>query len=57
VCSDLPIRWVDESDLEAQELLVFFHQQLNLALNDAIIQELRDRMATLAHSKKYGHFS
>jgi hypothetical protein len=51
--SDLPSSDVDESDLEQQELLMFFHQQLNLALNNAIAQELRDRITALERSKKY----
>jgi hypothetical protein len=51
--SDLPSSGVDESEIEQQELLTFFHQQLNLALDAAIAQELRDRIATLERSKKY----
>jgi hypothetical protein len=51
--SDLPIGDADESDLEQQELLMFFHQQLNLALNAGIARELRDRVAVLERSKKY----
>ena len=51
--SDLPNGLADESDLEQQELLMFFHQQLDLALNAAIVQELRDRVAALERSKKY----
>ncbi|MDX2230234.1 MAG: hypothetical protein NW220_11395 [Leptolyngbyaceae cyanobacterium bins.349] len=51
--SDLPSTDVEEFDLEQQELLMFFHQQLDLALNVAIIQELRDRVAALERSKKY----
>ena len=51
--SDLPSSDVDESDLEQQELLMFFHQQLNLALNNAIAQELRDRITALERSKNY----
>lgn len=51
--SDLPSSHTDESDLEQQELLMFFHQQLDLALNAAITQELRDRVAALERSKKY----
>jgi hypothetical protein len=51
--SDLPSSNVDESDLEQQELLLFFHQQLDLALKAAIAQELRDRVAALERSKKY----
>lgn len=51
--SDLPSSQLDELDLEQQELLTFFHQQLNLALNAGIAQELRDRVAALERSKKY----
>lgn len=51
--SDLPSSEADESDLEQQEWLTFFHQQLDLALNAAIAQELRDRVAALERSKKY----
>ena len=51
--SDLPSRAVDEVDVEQQEILTFFHQQLNLALKASIIQVLRDRIATLARSKTY----
>ena len=51
--SDLPGSEADESDLEQQELLMFFHQQLNLALKAAIDRALRDRIATLKCSKKY----
>ena len=51
--SDLPGSDADERDLEQQELLLFFHQQLDLALNAAIAEALRDRVATLEHSKKY----
>ncbi|NJO80551.1 MAG: hypothetical protein HC827_19960 [Cyanobacteria bacterium RM1_2_2] len=50
---DLPHCDPDESDLEQQELLTFFHQQLDLALNAGIAQELRDRIAALERSKKY----
>ncbi|NJP10962.1 MAG: hypothetical protein HC866_17005 [Leptolyngbyaceae cyanobacterium RU_5_1] len=51
--ADLPSSQLDESDLEQQELLMFFHRQLHLALNAAIAQELRDRVAALERSKKY----
>ena len=51
--SDLPGNDADELDLEQQELLLFFHQQLDLALNAAIAKELRDRVAMLERSKKY----
>ena len=51
--SDLPSRETDESDLEQQEVLRFFHQQLYLALNAVMAQELHDRRAALARSKKY----
>ena len=51
--SDLPDSKADDLDLEQQEMLIFFHQQLDLALNAAIGQELRDRVAALERSKKY----
>jgi hypothetical protein len=47
----------DESDLEQQEVLAFFEQQLNLALNAGIIQELRDRVSALERSKSYAPFA
>lgn len=53
LCLDLPISNVDEFALEEQELLDFFHQQLNLALKAAIAQALRDRIAALEQSKNY----
>lgn len=51
--ADLPSNDADESDLEQQEWLMFFHEQLDLALNAAIAQELSDRHAALERSKKY----
>ncbi len=51
--SDLPSSAPDETHLEQQEMLMFFHQQLDLALNDGIAQELHDRIAALKRSKKY----
>jgi hypothetical protein len=51
--SDLPGSEADELDLEQQEVLLFFQQQLDLALNAAIVQALRDRVATLERSKTY----
>ena len=51
--SDLPSYHADEADMEQQELLMFFHQQLNLALNTGIAQELHNRVAALERSKKY----
>ena len=51
--ADLPSSDADESDLEQQEVLMFFHQQLDLALNAAIAQELGDRVAALERSKRY----
>lgn len=55
--SDLPTNNLDELDLEQQALLMFFHQQLDLALNAAIVQELHDRVAALERSKKYAPLS
>lgn len=51
--SDLPNREADESDLEQQAVLRFFHQQLHLALDVVMAQELHDRRVALEHSKKY----
>jgi hypothetical protein len=51
--SDLPIYQADETDMEQQELLMFFHQQLTLALNASMAQELQNRVAALERSKTY----
>ena len=51
--TDLPSYHTDESEMEQQEWLTFFHQQLQLALNDAIVKGLCNRVAALEQSKKY----
>jgi hypothetical protein len=51
--SDFPSSDRDEFDLEQQEFLAFFHQQLDLAMSAAIAQELHQRIAALERSKKY----
>jgi hypothetical protein len=55
--SDLPAYGVNESELEQQEMLTFFQQQLEQALNQAISQELGDRIHTLQRSKAYAAFA
>jgi len=55
--ADLPNINTDELDFEQQELLMFFHQQLELALNTAIAKELGDRITALEGSKKYAPFA
>ena len=47
ILSDLPSHYADESDMEQQELLMFFHQELNIVLNKGIIQEVHNRVAAL----------
>ena len=54
---DLPHSYLNESNLEQQEILEFLHQQLKLALVAAIAQEIRSRIATLQKSKKYATFA
>jgi hypothetical protein len=51
--SDLPSYDVDELEMEERDLLIFFRQQLDLALNAAIDRELKDRLAALKRSKNY----
>jgi hypothetical protein len=51
--SDLPSCEIDAADLDRQELLLFFQQQLHLALTAAIARAVRDRITTLECSKKY----
>lgn len=50
---DLPHDSLNELELEQQEVLEFLHQQLMLALAEAIEQEIRDRISNLQKSKKY----
>ncbi|MDJ0707593.1 MAG: hypothetical protein QNJ46_30320 [Leptolyngbyaceae cyanobacterium MO_188.B28] len=51
--TDLPSHHIDAARMEQQEWLTFFHQQLQLALNDAIVQGLKNRIVALERSKKY----
>jgi hypothetical protein len=55
--SDIPLATVSEFDVEQQEFLAFFHEQLQLALEQAIQQELENRIAYLQKSKGYGAFA
>ena len=55
--SDLPSYSADELDIEQQEMLSFFHQQLHLALTTGITQELKNRVIALNRSKKYASFA
>jgi hypothetical protein len=50
---DLPYQSLDEVDIEHGEILDFLHEELELALNEALEQEIRDRIAVLQKSKKY----
>jgi hypothetical protein len=58
--SDLPYDAASESDLERQEqqeLLVFFYEQLQLALVNSIQQAIHDRIIYLRNSKSYITFA
>lgn len=55
--SDLLIDNLNELDIEQQEILDFFHEQLSFALKSAIEQEIGDRMNRLRKSKKYSPFA
>jgi hypothetical protein len=57
VRTDLPHNPSDEVDGEQQELLAFFHEQLQTALVDAIEHEICDRIKTLEKSKGYAVFA
>ncbi|HAA27267.1 MAG TPA: hypothetical protein DCE56_05765 [Cyanobacteria bacterium UBA8553] len=50
---DLPYESLNELDVEQQDFLEFFHQQLGLALDRAIEKEICDRITKLEKSKKY----
>ena len=54
---DLPHSYLNESNLEQQEILEFLHQQLRLALVAAIAQEIRSRIASLETSRNYATFA
>lgn len=51
--SDLPSYDADELDMEERDFLIFFRQQIDLALNATINRELKDRLAILKRSKNY----
>ncbi|MBD1848178.1 hypothetical protein H6F89_33470 [Cyanobacteria bacterium FACHB-63] len=51
--SDLPHTEIDELDIEQQEFLEFIYQQLQVALVQAIDQELGNRLDRLHHSRRY----
>ncbi|MBD2103045.1 hypothetical protein [Leptolyngbya sp. FACHB-261] len=50
---DLPYTSLNELELEQQELLEFLHQQLRIALVQAVEQEVRARIERLKNSRKY----
>ncbi len=54
---DLPTDSQDELDVEQREILEFLHEQLKLALVEAIQQEISDRITYLQKSKKYAPLS
>ncbi|MEC4816051.1 MAG: hypothetical protein SAK29_22685 [Scytonema sp. PMC 1069.18] len=54
---DLPSNSVDEVDLEHKELLEFLQKQLQLALKEAIAQEVQANITKLTKSKKYEPFA
>jgi hypothetical protein len=55
--SDLPVVIENELDVEQQEFLIFFHEQLQLALQQSIRQEVSDRITHLRQSKGYAAFA
>jgi hypothetical protein len=55
--SDLPLVTVSELDVEQQEFLAFFHEQLQFALKQSIRQEIENRIAHLKKSKGYAAFA
>lgn len=55
--SDLPTDSLNESDVEQQEVLDLLYRQLNLALNQAIEQEIKNCIERLEKSKKYAPFA
>jgi hypothetical protein len=57
VRADLPHETSHSTDVEQQEFLAFLNQQLMTTLTEAIEQCIRDRVATLAGSKRYRSFS
>ncbi|NMG19260.1 hypothetical protein DP116_07255 [Brasilonema bromeliae SPC951] len=55
--TDLPADNLNEVDIEEQEILDFLHEQLSLALKNAIEQEIGDRIKILKKSKNYAVFA
>jgi hypothetical protein len=55
--SDLPLASGKELDIEQQEFLAFFHEQLQIALGQSIRQELSNRITYLQKSKGYAAFA
>lgn len=51
--TDLPTDFLNELDVERRELMDFLHEQLKLALVDAIAQEIRASITKLEKSKTY----
>jgi hypothetical protein len=54
---DLPVSYLDEADLEKQELSEFLYQNLEVVLSDVIQQEVEDNVNKLRKSKKYAPFA
>ncbi len=54
---DLPSDAINAFDTEEQEFLEFLHQQLSLALTQAIEQAIQTQIAQLKQSKKYAPFA
>lgn len=55
--TDLPSTVINELDVEQQELLTFFHKQLQLALGQSIQQEIASRITYLKKSRGYSNFA
>lgn len=55
--SDLPHDSISEFDVEQKELLEFFQNQLQVALSNAVKQEIDRCMTRLASSRKYAPFA
>ncbi len=54
---DLPVSYLDETDIEKQELSEFLYQNLEVVLSDVIQQEVEDNVNKLRKSKKYAPFA
>ncbi|MDJ0694849.1 hypothetical protein [Mastigocoleus sp. MO_188.B34] len=55
--TDLPGSSLDLEEEEDKEFMGFLHKQLNLALSNAIKQEINNRISQLQKSKKYAIFA